>query len=57
MIKGVSWMMSYVLVPIGVGSIGFFHCLTLDLGAEVKKRVFRLGKTATFVVFTKSETN
>ena len=56
-IKGVSWMMFYVLLPIGVGSMRFFHCLTLDLQAEVEKLAFRLGKTSTFGVFTKSETN
>ena len=56
-IKGVSWMMFYVLLPIGIGSIRFFHCLTLDLQAEVEKLAFRLGKTSTFGVFTKSETN
>ena len=37
-------MMFYVLMPIGIGSIRFFHCLTLDLQAEVEKRAFRLGK-------------
>ena len=46
-IKGVSWMMFYVFMQIGIGSMRFFHCLTLDLQAEVEKRAFRLGKTAT----------
>ena len=54
---GVSWMMFYVLMPIGIGSIRFFHCLTLDLQAEVQKRAFPLGKTGTFGVFPKSEAN
>ena len=45
-----------LLLPIEIGFIRFFHCLTLDLQAEVEKRAFRLGKTATFRVFTKSET-
>ena len=56
-IKGVSWMMFYVFLPIGIGSMRFFHCLTLDLQAEVEKLAFRLGETSTFGVFTKSETN
>ena len=34
-----------------------FHCLTLDLQAEVEKRAFRPGQTRPFGVFTKSETN
>ena len=54
---GVSWMMIYVLMPIGIGSIRFFHCLTLDLQAEVRKRAFRPDKNATFGIFPKSETN
>ena len=49
--------MFYVLLPIGNGSVRFFHCLTRDLQAEVEKLAFRLGKTSTFGVFTKSETN
>ena len=56
-IKGVSWMMFYVLLPIGVGSVRFFHCLTLDLQAEAEELSFCLGKTSTLGVFTKSETN
>ena len=34
-----------------------FSWLTLDLQAEVEKLAFRLGKSSTFRVFTKSETN
>ena len=48
--------MFHVQMPIGIGSIRFFHCLTLDLEAEALKRAFRLGKTGTFRVFPKSET-
>ena len=44
MIKGILWMMFYVFVPIGIGSIGFFQCLTIDLGAEVEKRAFPQAK-------------
>ena len=54
---GVSWMMFYVLMPIGIGSIRFFHCLTLDLQVEVQKRAFPPGKPGTFGVFPESETN
>ena len=46
-----------MLLPIGIGSMRFFHGLTLDLQAEVEKLAFRLGKTSTFRAFTKSETN
>ena len=45
------------MLPIGIGSVRFFHCLTLDLQAEVEQLAFRLGKASTFRVFTKSETN
>ena len=48
--------MFYVVMPIGISSIRFFHCLTLDLQAEVQKQAFRLGETGTFGVFQKSET-
>ena len=57
LIQGVLRMMFHVLAPLGIGSIWFFHCFTLDLGAEVEKRAFRLSKTATFGVFMKSETS